>query len=159
MMLTSLSNNSIVQFVTVTIVFIIVLAITFFTTRWIGSYQKKQISKGNIKIVESLRISNNKVLEVVNIGSKYFLIAVCKDTVTQIGEIDGSELKLLEESGNTNESFGNVFSRFKVVHKKNEAKDLRDLSELNDLTDESGNNSNNNEFYKEETDKDGVEDD
>lgn len=118
----SLANNSIVQFVTVTLVFIVVLAITYFTTRWVGSYQKKQISRGNIKVVESLRISNSKVLEIVNVGNKYFLIAVCKDTIETIGEINGDELEMIGTSDN-NESFGNVFSRFKFAH-KGETEDL-----------------------------------
>lgn len=112
----SLANNSVAQFFTVTAIFAFVLAVTYFTTRWIGNYQKKQISHGNIKVVESLRISNNKVLEIVNVGSKYYLIAVCKDTVTQIGEIDGTELENEKPAGK-DDSFGNVFSRFKVVHK------------------------------------------
>lgn len=112
----SLANNSIAQFVTVTLIFVVVLAITYFTTRWVGSYQKKQISRGNIKVVESLRISNSKVLEIVNVGNKYFLIAVCKDTVSTIGEIDGGELDF--ETTDKPESFGSVFSRFKFVHKE-----------------------------------------
>lgn len=115
MICVSLANNSIAQFVAVTLIFVFVLAITYFTTRWIGSYQKKQISRGNIKVVESIRISGNKVLEIVNVGSKYFLIAVCKDTITMIGEINGDELEV-EEMTRT-ESFGNVFSRFRFSQK------------------------------------------
>ena len=46
-------ENSIAQFITVTMIFIFVLAITYFTTRWIGSYQKKKMSYGNIKVIES----------------------------------------------------------------------------------------------------------
>lgn len=125
MILVSFTDNSVVQFITVTIIFAIVLAITYFTTRWVGSYQKKQISRGNIKIAESLRISNNKILEIVNVGSHYYLIAVCKDTVTLIGEVDKDELKLIEQdNGSTgNESFGSVFNRFKVVHKEEKEKE------------------------------------
>ena len=125
MILVSFTDNSVVQFITVTIIFAIVLAITYFTTRWVGSYQKKQISRGNIKIAESLRISNNKILEIVNVGSRYYLIAVCKDTVTLIGEVDKDELKLIEQdNGSTgNESFGSVFNRFKVVHKEEKEKE------------------------------------
>lgn len=115
MVFVSISSNPIVQFITVTLIFVFVLAITYFTTRWIGSYQKKQMSYGNIKVIESFRLSGNKILEVVKAGDKCFLIAVCKDTVTLLGEIDESTLELKKD--NHSESFGSVFSRFKLQHK------------------------------------------
>ena len=115
MIFVSISSNPIVQFITVTLIFAFVLAITYFTTRWIGSYQKKQMSYGNIKVIESFRLSGNKILEVVKTGDKCFLIAVCKDTVTLLGEIDESTLELKKD--NNPESFGTVFSRFKLQHK------------------------------------------
>ena len=128
MVTVSLANNSVAQFISVTVIFLVVLAVTYFTTRWIGSYQKKQISCGNIKIVESLRLSGNKILEGVNVGDKYFLIAVCKDTVTTIGEINGDEL-VLTDNTKTGETFGNVFSRFKIVHKDKTEKEETDEEE------------------------------
>ncbi|MGN0375837.1 MAG: flagellar biosynthetic protein FliO [Butyrivibrio sp.] len=116
MLFCSVSNNPVVQFITVTLIFVFVLAITYFTTRWIGSYQKKQMSLGNIKIIESYRLSSNKILEIVKAGNKCFLIAVCKDTVTLIGEVDEETLEL-KETADKSESFGTVFSRFKIQHK------------------------------------------
>ena len=58
-------------------------------------------------------------------GDKYFLIAVCKDTVTTIGEINGDEL-VLTDNTKTGETFGNVFSRFKIVHKDKTEKEETD---------------------------------
>ena len=116
MILLSIADNRVVQFITVTLIFVIVLAITYFTTRWIGSYQKKQMSYGNIKIIESYRLSGNKILEIIKTGDKCFLIAVCKDTVTLLGEIDESTLELKKDTDKS-ESFGTVFSRFKLQHK------------------------------------------
>ena len=117
MILLSIADNRIVQFVTVTLIFVIVLAITYFTTRWVGSYQKKHMSYGNIKIVESMRLSSNKILEIVNVGDKYFLIAVCKDTVTKIGEVEPI-VTTEEETEEKKETFGNVFGRFKIMNKE-----------------------------------------
>lgn len=116
MIFSAVSDNPVIQFITVTLIFIFVLAITYFTTRWIGSYQKKQMSHGNIQIIESYRISSNKILEIVKSGDKCFLIAVCKDTVTLIGEVDEKSLDL-KQSTDRSESFGTVFSRFKIQHK------------------------------------------
>lgn len=105
-------GNSVIQLITVTLIFVFVLAVTYFTTRWIGSYQKKRMSYGNIKVVESFRLSNNKLLEIVKAGDKCFLIAVCKDTVTCLGELDENTLEFKEPADK--ESFGAVFNRFRL---------------------------------------------
>ena len=109
-------GNSVAQFVTVTLIFVLVLAITYFTTRWIGSYQKKKMSYGNIQVIESMRLSNNKILEIVKAGNKCVLIAVCKDTVTYLGEVDEETLEFKKPENN--ESFGTVFNRFRFSGRK-----------------------------------------
>ena len=116
MIISSISENPVVQFITVTLIFVLVLALTYFTTRWVGSYQKKQMSYGSIKIIESFRLSSNKVMNIVKAGDKCFLIAVCRDTVTLIGEVDEETLEL-KSTTEVSESFGTVFSRFKTQHK------------------------------------------
>lgn len=116
MIVSSITDNAVFQFLTVTFIFVVVLALTYFTTRWIGSYQKKQMSYGSIKIIESYRLSGSKVMNIVKAGDKCFLIAVCKDTVTLIGEVSEGSLELKKTEDET-ESFGTVFSRFKVQHK------------------------------------------
>jgi flagellar protein FliO/FliZ len=116
MIISSISDNAVFQFITVTLIFVLVLGLTYFTTRWIGSYQKKQMSYGAVKIIESYRLSSNKVLNIVKAGNKCFLIAVCKDTVTLIGEVDEETLEL-KSTTDVSESFGTVFSRFKIQHK------------------------------------------
>ncbi|MCM1307753.1 MAG: flagellar biosynthetic protein FliO [Butyrivibrio sp.] len=117
MVFCAISDNSIIQFITVTIIFVLVLAITYFTTRWVGSYQKSHMSHGSIKIIESMRLSANKVLEIVKAGDKTFLIAVCKDTVTFIGEVNEDTLELKEPEG-AGEAFGTVFNRFRFSRKE-----------------------------------------
>ena len=116
MIVVSITDNAVFQFITVTLIFVVVLALTYFTTRWVGSYQKKQMSYGTIKIIESYRLSSNKVMNIVKAGDKCFLIAVCKDTVTLIGEVNEDTLEL-KNTTDESESFGTVFSRFKIQHK------------------------------------------
>lgn len=116
MIVGSITDNAVFQFITVTLIFVVVLALTYFTTRWVGSYQKKQMSYGTIKIIESYRLSSNKVMNIVKAGDKCFLIAVCKDTVTLIGEVNEDTLEL-KSTTDGSESFGTVFSRFKIQHR------------------------------------------
>ena len=86
--------DSYVQLITVLLVFVLVLGITAATTKWIANYQKQQGTGGNIQVVETSRISNNKYVQILRIGGTYMVIAVCKDTVTLLGEVPADQLNL-----------------------------------------------------------------
>lgn len=111
------SFDSVLQLIGAIIMFVIVLGVTYLTTRLVGNYQKNQMIQSNIKVIESMRISNNKFLQIVNIGSKYFLIAVCKDTITSIGELNSEEL-VLHEDNQGNDNFKEILNKFKDVKLK-----------------------------------------
>ena len=86
--------DSYVQLITVLLVFVLVLGITAATTKWIANYQKQQSTGGNIQVVETVRISNNKYVQILRVGETYMVIAVCKDTVTLLGEVPADQLNL-----------------------------------------------------------------
>jgi len=75
------------------IIFVLVLGVTAYTTRWIANYQKQQNVNCNIEVIETTRISNNKYIQIVRVGETYKVIAVCKDTVTLLGEVPVEQLK------------------------------------------------------------------
>lgn len=85
--------DSYAQFITVLVIFVVVLAVTALTMRWVAKYQKHQGECGNMQVIETLRIANNKYVQIVRIGEKYMAIAVCRDTVTMLGEIPKEQLK------------------------------------------------------------------
>lgn len=87
-------SSSYAQFIAVLLVFVLVLAVTALTTKWIANYQKQQGGNCNIEVIETSRISNNKYIQLVRVGGTYMAIAVCKDTVTMLGEIPEEQLKL-----------------------------------------------------------------
>lgn len=89
--------SSFAQFITVFLLFLAVLALTYFTTRYIAGYQKSRIKSGNMELIESLRISNNKYLQIVRAGNKYLVMAVCKDSVTFLVELKEDELIISQE--------------------------------------------------------------
>ena len=93
--------DSFVQFVTVLLLFLIVLFITYGVTRWISGIQKTQMIGRNMELVDTLRISSSKYLQIVRAGDKYFVVAVCKDTVTMLTEVSKESLILeAKEHGN-----------------------------------------------------------
>ena len=109
----SSSLDSIVQFVTVLIIFVFVLGITWFSTRYIAQIQKDQYKTGNMEVIETLRISNNKYLQIVRVGNKYFCMAVCKDTVTMLGEIRKEDLVFHENNLNATMDFHKILENMK----------------------------------------------
>lgn len=89
-------TDSYVQFMTVLILFVFVLGITYLVTRWIGGFQKSAAPNANMEIVETLRLSNNKYVQIIRVGQKYLAVAVCKDSVTMLTEVPKGDLCLSE---------------------------------------------------------------
>ena len=106
--------ESIVQLITLVLIFAFVLALTYFATRIVGNVQKERIAGSNIKVLETMRISNTKYIQVVKIGNRCFAIAVCKDTVTYLCELNEEDLFYSETSGQGGtESFKAILDKFK----------------------------------------------
>ncbi len=116
-MLLAISKNSFeafTQLITLLIIFVFVLAITFFATKWVGNIQKERSAGSNIKILETVRISNSKYIQIVKIGSKCFAIAVCKDTITYLCELKEEDLVYRDASTQSrSESFKAILDKFK----------------------------------------------
>lgn len=91
-----LSAGNFAQLLSVLVIFVVVLGITAWVTKWMAEYQKQQNAGSNIEVIESVRIANNKFAQIVRIGNDYKAIVICKDTVTYLGDIDKQDLKLPE---------------------------------------------------------------
>ncbi len=106
--------ESFAQLLTIIIIFILVLAVTYFSTRWVGNFQKEKLSGNNVKILETMRISNSKYLQIVKVGTKCFVIAVCKDSITYLTDVNEEELFFQEnQAGLSSESFKSILDKFK----------------------------------------------
>ncbi len=98
--LTSTGEN-IFQLIFVLFVFVGIIAMTYFVTRWIAGYQKTQGRNRNLEIVEAIRVTNNRYVQIIRAGEdRYFVIAVGKDEINLLGELSSSELKELGEQQN-----------------------------------------------------------
>ena len=75
--------------------FLFVLVITYFTTKWIGGYQKVQMSGRSFQVVDTIRIANNKLVQVIK-WEMYLVIAVAKDNVTMLAKLTEEEMGLTE---------------------------------------------------------------
>ncbi len=113
-------TDSVVQFLTLLIIFAFVIAITYFTVRWISRVQQGQSKCSNIEIIETKRITNNKYLQIVRAGDKYMLIGIGKDEISMITELNEDELITASAESAANVNFKDVLAKVKNLNKKNE---------------------------------------
>ena len=93
------STNAYLQFMTVLILFVFVLLITFWVTKWIAGYQKGRTVNTNMELIETFRLTNNKYIQIIRVGQKYLAVAIGKDSVTMLTEIPEEELMLSSDEG------------------------------------------------------------
>ena len=112
-----MSVSSVAQLFTVLIIFILVLAATYYVTKWIAKYEKQSTFTSNMEVMETCRISPHKYLQIVRVANKYLVISVCKDTVTLLSELSEDEYEPPAVRGNApmdfSKEFEKVMERFK----------------------------------------------
>lgn len=84
--------ESFFQLIGILLVFLFVLIITYFTTKWIAGYQKGVMCNKNIRVIETFRVNNNKFIQIIQIGKKYLAVSVCKDTINVLTELTEEQL-------------------------------------------------------------------
>ena len=116
--------ESFTQFLTVILVFVLVLVLTYLTTRFVGSYQKTKAATRNFDVIETYRITNGKYLQIVRIGSKYVVIGIGKDDITRICELSEEDIKLVPDDAGQVMDFKSLLEkagqRFCKGNKENE---------------------------------------
>jgi flagellar protein FliO/FliZ len=110
--------DSMAQFMTVLLIFAFVLAITYFTTRWIANFQKKRAFGQNIESIEAYRLTTNKYIQIVKVGEKYLVLAVCKDTVTMLTELNEDQIELNEKKEPVQINFKEILEKAKNLKSK-----------------------------------------
>jgi flagellar protein FliO/FliZ len=82
------------------VIFFLILAAAYFVSRWVGNNQSLLGQKcKNISVVETFRLTPNKVISIVRLGDKYVAVAISKDKVDFLTEISEEALSLPEEVG------------------------------------------------------------
>lgn len=123
-MLLTVSNgmDSFLQFCTVLIIFVFVLAITWIATKWIANFQGNRIGGTNIEIIETYRLTANKYIQIIRTGEKYLAVAICKDTVTMLAEIPAGQIHLPDRPADSMPDFKGILEKAKMLDKnhKNE---------------------------------------
>ena len=70
--------SSLGQLIGVFVIFVVVLLITWFVTRWIAGYQQSQMHNQNLKVIETLKLTVNSYIQIIEIGDVYLSLPSAK---------------------------------------------------------------------------------
>ena len=112
-------GSNILQLLGVIIVFLLVLAATYYITKWIAKSGVVQPQSKNIKVIETFKIAPNKYIQIVQLGNRYYSIGVSKEHITFLSALDEEQLDWQESDVTLpNTSFMDVRGRVTSKMKK-----------------------------------------
>lgn len=88
-----MNMESLAQLFTMIVVFLLVLFLAYLTSRLAGNIQRGRTHAGNMQVMETMQIATGKYLQIVCAGGKYVLIALTKDNVTFLCELEEEQLR------------------------------------------------------------------
>lgn len=125
LLVTTSAIDSAAQLLTVIALFIVVLIATWLTTRYIAGVQKGKLSGSNFETVDTFRLSQNKYVQIIRIGHRYLAVAVCKDTVTVLCELQEDEITFRDEAFTQKAvSFEDFFNKAKEIAGKKQKRTI-----------------------------------
>ena len=108
-------GQSIAEFIFLLVVFILILVACVFTTRFVARQQMQRGRNSNFKPIETYQVAQNRYLQLVQIGTRYFVISVTKDSISLLCELQQDEFELkAEENTGFSKSFKDILSDLRV---------------------------------------------
>lgn len=117
---TGTAGKSILELIFLLIMFAFVLAACVVTTRFVAGRQIQRRRDSNFKPLDMYQIAQNRYLQLVQIGTRYFVISVSKDSVGFIAELKEEELTKKDFEDGKPKSFKEILSDLKVKVDKHE---------------------------------------
>lgn len=105
--------SNILQLLAVVIVFVIVLAATYYVTKWIAKSGMIQNQARNIKVIETFKITTGKYIQIIQLGNKYYAIGVTKDQITFLTPLEEEQLDFAPDVNlDSKHSFKEILDKF-----------------------------------------------
>ena len=105
--------QSTLQLVTVLILFVIVIAMAYFVSKWLAGYQKAKNFGANVEVIESCRIAPSKFISIIRVGEKYLAISVGKDEIHVLTELDKDDIIIHAPGETGGKGFSGLIGRLK----------------------------------------------
>lgn len=90
------TGDNILQLLGLVFLLIVILVAAYYTSKFVGGVKLGQLKNSNFHVIDTYRVSQNKMLQIVKIGNKYVVIAIGKDTINFITELDEADVLLKE---------------------------------------------------------------
>lgn len=107
------SSNSIWELIGLVLLLIVILIATYYTTRFVGRAKGNQLKTGNFELIDSYRISPNKMLQIIKVSGKYLVIAISKDNIEFITELEEEKITIRDFGSANKQSFKKIFENIK----------------------------------------------
>lgn len=107
-------GKSMAELVFLLVVFVLVLVACVFTTRFIGARQMQRGRNSNFKPLDTYQVAQNRYLQLVQIGTRYFVISVTKENIHFIAEMKEEEITARPDGSGMQKTFKDILSEFKV---------------------------------------------
>ena len=114
--------TNVLQLIGTLIVFIIVIAACYFVTRFVGGKQLAQQKNSNFDVLDTMRLAQNRYLQIVQVGKRYFVIAISKDNISLISELQKEDIVCWRQNRPNSAGFQDILAAFR----KKKAADVRE---------------------------------
>lgn len=71
------------------LIFVFILFLTYYSTKWVSTLRFKTRNSKNIKIIESTSVGVQNTIQLIQVGEQFFLIGVTKENITFLSELTG----------------------------------------------------------------------
>ena len=117
-LLLSGSLDSFFKLISSILIFIFVVAITYFTTYWMAGFQKKKSTSKNLKVIETVNVGSHKFVSIIEAGTEYLVVSIGKDEVRLLTKLTKEQLTDLSFETDINpvvmqESFQQILDKIK----------------------------------------------
>lgn len=90
--------NMLGQFFFLIFLFALILFGAYYVTRWFGRFQYQNYQGSNIKVLESVVIGSQKMLQLIQVGNHIYLIGISKDHIAYLTEIEKEAIQIKKSS-------------------------------------------------------------
>ncbi|MDD3198251.1 MAG: flagellar biosynthetic protein FliO [Eubacteriales bacterium] len=95
------------EMVGLVLVTVLILLLTWLTTRWIGRKSQVNQNSRNIQVLERVSVGRDKYMAIIKVADHYYLISVTAQSIQMMAEID--EPEKLKKQPQQVQSFGQLY--------------------------------------------------
>lgn len=122
------SAKAILQIISLLLIFVFVVALAYFGTKFVAKYQTNVLRKNsNVQVIESFRIASNKFIAIVKICDDFYALSVGKDEIHLIDKLDPqkvSDFRNLDTGASKKLDFKDILAQVKGGKNRLDAEEI-----------------------------------